>query len=109
MKLIRSYNRPSTTTGRVVIFGHANPNSLHKPFFHPIKTFIRDELKDTIPILYLNGDQHKWKYEPNFYGRPAFLRITVTGLAVDPLLKVTVTADGQFVDPQLAYAIDRRL
>lgn len=108
IELIRSYQQ-SSDVGRVVIFGHANPTSCHRPFFKPIRAFIKDELKSGIPILYLNGDTHVWSYDPNFYNERSLLRIMVTGLAVDPLLKVSVTADGQFHMPEEVFVIDRRL
>jgi hypothetical protein len=113
IELIRSYQRSNTTSndsvGRLVIFGHANPSSTHRPFFKPLRAFIKDELHSGMPILYINGDSHKWMYQPNFYDEPSLLRITVSGLVVDPLLKVTVTADGRYIDPVSAFAIDRRL
>jgi hypothetical protein len=107
--LIRTYKSSSADVGRVVIFGHANPNSRHDAFFVPLKAFIKDELQNQIPILYLHGDGHKWAYEPNYLGLPSFLRIMVTAGGVDPLLNVTVIADGKYLDPQKAFAYDRRL
>jgi hypothetical protein len=106
---VRLYKALSTKVGRVVIFGHADPNSRHQEFFAPLKAFIKDELQNQIPILYLNGDGHKWLFQPNFYDQPSFLRIMVIGLAVDPLLKVTIAADWKFLDPQKAFLSDRLL
>jgi Calcineurin-like phosphoesterase len=106
---IRLYRKlgPPGNVGRVVIFGHANPNTRHDLFFQPLKVFIRDELKT--PVLYINGDKHEWMYEPNFYGQNSWLRITVSGLAADPPLKVVVNANGKLVPTREAFAIDRRL
>jgi hypothetical protein len=109
IELIRTYNSTSDDVGRVVIFAHANPNSNHDAYFDPVTAFIENELQNQIPILYLNGDGHYWDVQQSFYHQPAFFRIMVTGLGVDPLLKVAVTADGQYVDPQNAFAYDRRL
>lgn len=109
MDLIRSYKSSTTGTGRIVIFGHANPNSSHDPFFIPLAAFIQNELQNKIPIMYINGDQHMWVYTTNFYNQVSFQRITVTGLGVDPLLKVNVVADGQFLPTDQAITYDRRL
>lgn len=109
MELIRSYQRSIENVGRIVIFGHANPNPITRPFFRPLRAFIKNELQSSVPILYINGDAHRWMYQPNFYDEPSLMRITVTGLVVDPLLKVTIAADGKYLDPPDAFVIDRRL
>jgi hypothetical protein len=109
MDLIRMYRSNATDVGRVVIFGHANPGVRHATYFQTISSFIRNELTNSIPILYLNGDKHAWTYEPNFYSNESWLRIGVTGLGEEPLLKVTIEADGTFVDPEQAFVIDRML
>ena len=95
--------------GRIVIFGHADPGGRHAPFFQPIATFIENELKNQVPVLYVNGDKHEWTYTPSFYGKSSWLRIGVEGLATDPLLKVTIDGNGNAVDPVQAFVIDRRL
>jgi hypothetical protein len=107
--LIRSYHQANgDVVGRVVIFGHASPGKHQRPFFRPLRALVT-ELEGKLPIFYLNGDTHRWLYQPNFFDEPSLLRVTVSGLAVDPLLKVTVTADGKYRDPTEAFAIDRRL
>jgi hypothetical protein len=95
--------------GRVVLFGHADPGGRHAPFFQPISSFIKNELQNSIPIVYINGDKHEWTYTPNFYGRSSWLRIGVTGLAAEPLLKVMVDGNGTSINPEQAFVIDRRL
>ena len=52
---INAYTNSATDVGRVVIFGHANPNSRHRDYFRPLKNYIADELQNKIPILYVNG------------------------------------------------------
>lgn len=108
-EIVRTYQLSTTDIGRVVIFGHADPGARHEAYFQPLATFIASELKNNLPVLYLNGDGHKWRYQPSFYDQSSWLRIMVTGLGEEPLLKVTVSADGRYVDPQQAFAIDRRL
>jgi hypothetical protein len=95
--------------GRVVIFYHANPGPHTRPFFKPLRHFIGNDLNHSIPILFVNGDAHKWMYQPRLYNETSLLRITVTGLAVEPLVKVTIPMDGIYHDPTQAYVIDRRL
>jgi hypothetical protein len=109
MDLIRAYRSSATDVGRVVIFAHANPGARHATYFQTISSFINTELMNSIPILYVNGDKHAWMYEPNFYSNESWLRIGVTGLGEEPLLKITIEADGTYVDPQQAFEIDRRL
>lgn len=95
----------------IVIFGHANPSSLHDSFFHPLKFFIRDELASDIPVLYLNGDAHLWSYNSSFYDVSQLLRIQLTGGTTEPPLQVIVSpsddAEDSFAEGVFLY--DRRL
>lgn len=104
---INSYASLTTGVGRVVIFGHANPNHRHRDYFVPLRDYIDNELQNQIPILYVNGDKHEWEYTPSFYEQESFLRIMVSGKGVDPPLKISVEADGQYRDPGDAFEIDR--
>lgn len=74
----------------VVIFGHANPSDDHSDFFLPLRNYLRDDLENTVPFLYLNGDAHAWNYRENFYDQSNFLRMQVEGGTRDPPLQVTV-------------------
>ncbi|EEC48618.1 predicted protein [Phaeodactylum tricornutum CCAP 1055/1] len=82
--LIREHMVPT------VIFGHAFPTENHDPFFYPMTEFIRDELQNSLPIVYMNGDKHQWLYEPSFYGQTSWTRIMVTGGSREPPLKMVV-------------------
>ncbi|CAJ1963255.1 unnamed protein product [Cylindrotheca closterium] len=98
----------------VVIIGHADPRpSAHAPFFEPLKGYIRNELKNEVPIIYINGDQHYWQFDENFYGEPSFHRIMVEGGSKEPALKMTMTIpDDQYqgaLDINDVYSYDRRL
>jgi hypothetical protein len=99
----------SFVTGRVVIFGHADPSYKHRDFFGPLEDFIDEELENGLPILYLNGDTHKFKYESSFYDQESFLRIMVTGGTSEPPLKITVNANGEPSETDSAFLYDRRL
>lgn len=108
-ELIRYYSSTIGETGRVVIFGHANPGSAHYHFFGPLDEFISQELNNQIPILYLNGDKHEWSYDPSFGGQESLLRIMVTGGSSEPPLKVKVVANGKATSTPRAFVHDRRL
>lgn len=95
--------------GRIVMFGHANPNHLHNEFFTPLRRYIRDSLDNSIPMLYLNGDKHEWSYDPDFYEQESFLRMMVSGKGIEPPLRVEVTADGTYMDPVDAFQYDRMI
>jgi hypothetical protein len=103
------YSMNSTSIGRVVIFGHANPGARHATFFQAMSSFINYELMNSIPIVYINGDKHEWMYDENFYDNPSWLRIGVTGLGAEPLLRVTVEADGTYIAPAQAFELERFL
>lgn len=108
-RLIRRYSKTKTDVGRIVIFAHANPTGFHDEFFDPLRRFVIDELENSIPMLYLNGDGHEWYYEPSFLDQKSLLRIMVTGGTTEPPLKVTVNANGKNLKPSRAYKHDRRL
>lgn len=108
IELITDYDS-SERVGRVVIFGHANPTSNHDLFFDPLKAFIEGELQNRLPILYVNGDNHEWLYEPKFFGQESFLRIMLTGTTKDPPLRVAVHASGEAADVAHAFVYDRQL
>jgi len=77
--LIRTHVVQSQQAKGVVLFGHAEPRSDHNNFFLPLEAFIRDELKNQIPILYLHGDGHWWKVVHPFYGQSSFLGVMAEG------------------------------
>ena len=43
-----------------VLFGHANPSTHHAAFFEPLRDFLSEELRNSIPFLYVNGDKHRY-------------------------------------------------
>lgn len=108
-QLVLDYNATQEGVGRVVLFGHANPVAAHNAFFQPLDRFIRDELHHSIPMLYINGDGHRWRYEPSFRKHRSFLRIMVRGGTSEPPLRVEVDSNGENVPPKDAFLYDRRL
>jgi hypothetical protein len=115
INMIRDYRNLLNQTsggkdvGKVVIFGHADPGSRHASFFQPMATFIRNELQNKVPILYVNGDKHAWTNTTSFYGQSSWYRIGVEGLVKEPLTKVTIDGNSQTINPVQAFNVDRRL
>ena len=95
MELMRNHR------GTTVIFGHADPSSRHGDFFNRIRNFLLNEYDERIPVIYINGDDHQWRFQRNFYGVPNWTRITLTGGTSEPPLYVTVdsraTMSGSFL------------
>jgi hypothetical protein len=82
---------PSDAAG-VVIFAHADPRpTAHASFFDPLQNYIATELNNEIPFIYVNGDQHYFQFDDNFYGQSNFHRIMVEGGSEQPPLQMTVT------------------
>jgi hypothetical protein len=101
-------NVPTNAAG-IIIMAHARPNDTHRHFFNPLRDFIRDELQNEIPVLYLHGDGHKFLYNPDFYDQPNFLAIQHEGGVRDPILKIL--ADPHKLGPQVfdAFQYDQQL
>jgi hypothetical protein len=108
--LIREYRDDIwPATGRVVIMAHADPTSDHDEYFDPLRAFVQSELGDTLPILYLHGDKHKWKYQDSYLDQSYLLRIMVTGGSSEPPLKLTVPANGYLRPVNESFVYDRDL
>jgi hypothetical protein len=76
------------TTDGVILMAHAHPSEDHKEFFNAFRVFLRDELKNEFPVLYLHGDGHDFMYTPNFHDQSNFLRIQHEGGTIEPVLKI---------------------
>ena len=101
--LIRTHRMPT------VLFGHCIPSYLHSPFFNPLRNFIRDELQNSIPILYVNGDQHSWEFDQSFFNQPNWHRITLEGGASQPPVQITSTTGSSITSASDAFAFNRQL
>eukprot|EP00980_Cylindrotheca_fusiformis_P007620 scaffold1599_cov115-Cylindrotheca_fusiformis.AAC.5 len=105
--------RSSNNAEGVVLFAHADPKkTIHAPFFDPLQGYIANELNNTIPIIYMNGDLHYFQFDSDFYGQPSFHRIMVEGGSFEPPLQMTVTipkhrADGETLLVQDIYEYNR--
>jgi hypothetical protein len=97
------------TVRSVVIFGHANPAVSHTDFFGPLRVFIQNELKNRVPVLYLNGDGHEWKVDQNFFEQNNWLRIQLTGGTSEPPLQMKVNASFPSDTTQATFFYNRRL
>jgi hypothetical protein len=108
MRQIVKRNVPMNADG-IIIMAHAKPTSNHVLFFDPLRDFVRDELQNFIPVMYLHGDGHDFIHTPNFYDQPNFVRIQHEGGVRDPILKIL--ADPQKLGPEVhdAFQYDQQL
>lgn len=102
---------PSDASG-IVIFGHADPRPIvHATFFDPLQDYIENELENSIPFLYVNGDKHYFQFDDNFYGQSNFHRIMVEGGSKQPPLHLTVkvpsSPNHDELDVENFYTYDR--
>ncbi|CAJ1963251.1 unnamed protein product [Cylindrotheca closterium] len=81
----------TSANSRIVIFGHAFPVSTHDAFFDPLQQYVRETLLDQVPILYLNGDNHYYEFEPNYRGLKSVQRLQVDWGTTNPPLKVMLS------------------
>eukprot|EP00980_Cylindrotheca_fusiformis_P007617 scaffold1599_cov115-Cylindrotheca_fusiformis.AAC.2 len=112
--LVETYVLPqSSVASAVVIFAHADPNHAHATFFDPLREFIKVELNNRIPFLYVNGDGHYFQFDSDFYGQSNFHRIMVEGGSTEPPLKLSVSVppdpDHQTLQVEDIYDYDRFL
>lgn len=107
--LIETHVLNEQNANAVVIMAHATNSPDNTKFFHPMRDYIQNELGNTIPILHLNGDTHIWKYEPNYFGQPSWLRINLEGEAREPPLKVMVDGSFSVNTVREAFSYDRGL
>lgn len=76
------------TSDGVILMAHAHPSEDHREFFNAFRVFLRDELKNEFPVLYLHGDGHDFLYTPSYHNQLNFLRIQHEGGTNEPILKI---------------------
>ena len=96
----RNLNQFGDHVSSLVIYGHAKPAAMHADFFDP---FNEDAQKFSKPILYLQGDGHRWIHDRPFAAKN-ILRVQIDQGGIAPPIKVTVT-DHQ-TEP---FVFDRRI
>jgi len=107
--LIRTYVQDVYPyTGRVVMFGHSGPLNHHAVFFNDLSDFFRYELRDSLPMLYVQGDYHRWDVKQSFYGRSSWMKITVEGEAREAPTRLRISSTGTWQDPRDAFQYQRR-
>lgn len=94
-------NVPMHAAG-VIVMAHARPTDDHVHFFDPLRDFIRDELQNEVPVLYLHGDGHDFIYTQNYYRQSNYLRIQHEGGVRHPILKIL--ADPMRLGPEVYNA-----
>jgi len=100
------------TTDGVILMAHAHPSEDHQDFFTPLRVFLRDELQNRFPVLYLHGDGHNFLYTPNYQNQSNFLRIQHEGGTTEPVLKIMAGPErgkGKRSNVYDAFQYDRQL
>eukprot|EP00934_Nitzschia_sp_Nitz4_P005870 Nitzschia sp. Nitz4//scaffold29_size155292//3814//5288//NITZ4_002631-RA/size155292-augustus-gene-0.217-mRNA-1//-1//CDS//3329546367//5860//frame0 len=108
VKSIISMNVPNYADG-VIIMAHAKETDDHSDFFNPIKSFLKNDLNNEVPLFYFHGDGHAWKYTPHYFDQPNFLRIQHEGGVRDPVLKILADPHALGPNVQSAFQYDRQL
>ncbi|GAX13588.1 hypothetical protein FisN_3Lh158 [Fistulifera solaris] len=104
---ILSYWAETGETAKVIVTGHADPRARHSDFFTPFQNFIANTLNNQVPIMYLNGDSHIYKYEPNFLNQSSLLRVMVRGGTVEAPIRIQVNLKVNVTDPTVAFTVLR--
>jgi hypothetical protein len=106
---VTNLKNDNNKVGRIVLACQADPGPSSAPlFFDPFADFVRDELQNGTPILFLHGDTHVWDYEPAFYGQPSYLRINIAGEAIEPPTIIKINESGQNDPTNVAFQYDRQ-
>lgn len=106
-ELVLEYWEQTGDAAKVILMGHADPKVRHNGFFVPLQNFIANELKNQVPILYLNGDAHLFKYEPNFLNQPSLLRVMVQGGVTEAPIRIQVNLNVNSKDPAQTFTVLR--
>ena len=96
--------------GATVIFGHSHQPQKHgRYFFSPLKSYLKNELGSVMPILYLQGDAHRFAYNTGMMGLPTAVQVIVRGGTTEPPLKVLVDPQAAGSGASQVFQYDRRL
>ena len=77
----------------VMVFGHAYMRQSIRDFFESFATLVRTMLPEDLPVHYVHGDGHFWKYDTPFKDTPNMITVMLDSGAKAPPLKVTVSPD----------------
>ena len=99
------------TADGVILMAHAHPSEDHQEFFNAFRMYIKNDLENKFPVLYLHGDGHNFLNTHNYHNQPNFLRIQHEGGTNEPVLKIM--AGPQRIGPRTnaynAFQYDRQL
>ncbi len=93
----------------VIIMAHARPTVDHTDFFNPLRRFVRDDLGNQVPFLYLHGDGHAFQDERGYLNQPNLSRMQHEGGTRDPILKILADPFYQGNEVHNAFQYDRQL
>jgi hypothetical protein len=100
---------PTGNADGVILLSHAKPSADHLEFTMPLRNYIRDELQNRYPILYLHGDGHDFMYTPHFLRQPNLLRMQHEGGVNEPILKILADPRKHKNSVYSAFQYDRQL
>ena len=103
-----NWNLPTGNADGVIFMAHAKPSADHQHFFVPFRDYVKNELKNEYPVLYLHGDGHDFMYTPYFRNQSNFLRIQHEGGVSEPVLKILADPHKQTDSVYNAFQYDRQ-
>jgi hypothetical protein len=99
-------NDNANTLLALVIFGHSVQTPKNNAFFEPLKTFLRDSWP-SMPLLFLQGDTHRWSRQMLWLNLKNGLRVSLTGGTSEPPVKITISPS--LTTPSIqTFQLDRR-
>jgi hypothetical protein len=101
-------NLPTGKAYGVILMAHAKPTADHRHFFNPFVDYLKNDLLNEYPVLYLHGDGHAWMYTPYYKGQRSFLRIQHEGGVRDPILKILADPSQNGQSVYQAFQYDRQ-
>lgn len=106
-EIILEYWNQTGDAAKVIVTGHADPKLRHDGFFIPFQNFIATTLNNQVPILYLNGDSHRYTHETNFLNQTSLLRVMVQGGIVEAPLRIQVNLNVISQNPTEVFTVVR--
>jgi hypothetical protein len=109
VKKVTELNVNGDNADGVIIMAHAKPTEDHTAFFNPLRRFVRDDLANEVPFLYLHGDGHAFIHNQGFMNQPNMIRIQHEGGVREPILKILADPHHLGSDVHSAFQYDRQL
>ncbi len=102
-------NIPTGNADGIIIMSHAEPTADHLHWTVPFRNYVKNELRNQYPILYIHGDGHRFMYTPHFLFQPNILRVQHEGGTRQPVLKIRADPSRYPDSVYSAFQLDRQL